>query len=207
MFHANKLSNRKGIMGRVVSLAKRSAAEGGPERSLGRGVPGLERHPEDGWVLAKHWPMPGVGRRALRTLIRLICPTEGPMPPDMVERVEMFVRRQMVYMHPILGVGLWMTPLLLDWSPLWMGLGERPLHRLERGRALKVLDALGTTRFAPANALLIGLRAAILAAYFDQDEVHEAMEYDPVPFIRSRMALRERITGGDEIHEDDMISS
>ena len=204
MFHARKRLNTKGLADRVSSAvagsvrAKRTNSEPCD--------PSLKRHPNDGWVLGELWPMPKVTRRALRALIRLICPTEGPHSPELEKRIEVFIRRQMLYMHPILGAGLWMTPLLLDWSPLWMGKNLRPLSRLDRARAMKILDELATTSFVPAVALLIGMRATILAAYCDMDEVHEAMDYDPVPFIRSRIAVRERTTNGGEIRDDDMIS-
>jgi hypothetical protein len=34
-----------------------------------------------------------------------------------------------------------------------------------------------------------------MSAYFDQDEVHRALHYAPVPFIKARVSLRQRLLG------------
>jgi hypothetical protein len=35
----------------------------------------------------------------------------------------------------------------------------------------------------------------VLSVYFDQSEVHAAMRYAPVPFIKSRLDARSRLLG------------
>jgi hypothetical protein len=48
-------------------------------------------------------------------------------------------------------------------------------------------------RLAPLRSLLIGIRSMIVGAYFDQVEVHRALDYAPVPFLRGRIRERKRL--------------
>jgi hypothetical protein len=37
---------------------------------------------------------------------------------------------------------------------------------------------------------MLGPKGVLLSGYFDQDEVHEALDYEPLGFFRDRIALR-----------------
>jgi hypothetical protein len=45
------------------------------------------------------------------------------------------------------------------------------------------------------RTLVLAVRGVILSAYFDQNEVHRAIGYSPLPFLTRRMALRRRLLG------------
>lgn len=157
-----------------------------PDRETGR----LMRHPDDGWTLADPCSLSDRSRRALRGLIRAICPRQPCVDED---RLEQAARRTLTYMHPLFSRGMLLAMHLLDLAPLWCFQGFRPLHRLPPDRAQRLLDTLAVNPFSVVRNLLLPWRALLLSLYFDQDEVHRALDYDPVSWMQERIELRRRI--------------
>ena len=164
----------------------------------------LERHPAAGWTMAEPYPMGALTRRALRGLIRAVCPPPpAPQLPDLEDRIELHVRRIMRYFPPLVAVGFVFAIHLVDWSPVWRLVALARVGRLDRDRAERVLDGLGASRIPAIRTLILGVRGVVMSTYYDQDEVHAAIGYAPIPFLRGRIALRERlVAGGAEGAED-----
>lgn len=153
----------------------------------------LARHPDDGFVLADPYPVGTTTRRALRALITVLIPgAPAPSTPDMVDRIELCVRRFMAYMHPLSARALVLCILLLDCAPLYLFRGFRRLYALERRRASRLLSEMVHGRYAFLRTLVVAIRGLVFSAYFDQDEVHRAIGYEPLPFLRERI-LRRRL--------------
>jgi hypothetical protein len=158
--------------------------------------PSLARHASDGWKPAEPYPMSERVRAHFRALIGvLLPPPPAPQAPDIVDRVELYVRRFMSHMHPLAARGLWLSIVLLDWAPRFLLRSVRRLHKLERARAGALLSKMAESRNALLRSLVISVRALVMSAYFDQDEVHRALHYAPVPFIKARVSLRQRLLG------------
>jgi len=151
----------------------------------------LARHPADGWIAADPHPMRPAVRHALHAVIRAIVPpAPAPQPADIVERVELYVRRFMSYMHPLAAFGLMLAFVFMDWAPRLLLRSRHRLQGLGRSEGARVLEALVQSRLAVFRSAVIAARGAILSAYFDQPEVHDALGYAPVPFMRERIARR-----------------
>lgn len=165
----------------------------------------LARRPADGWVRARPYAMSSPVRRAFHGLIlAIVPPPPAPAPDDLVARIDAHVRLHMAYMHWTSARGLALVFLLVSWLPvalLWSG---RPLHRLPRERAAALLTRLARSSSPLARTLVIAVRGSISSAYFDQDEVHRAMGYEPLPFLRERIARRAQLLaeggGADDSH-------
>lgn len=133
-------------------------------------------------------------RERFRALICvLLPPPPAPQLPDIVDRVELYVRRFMAHMHPLAARGMWLAIVLLDWAPRLLLRSVRRLHQLDRDSASRILTSMVSGGSSLLRTPVISVRALVLSAYFDQDEVHQAIRYAPVPFIRDRMQLRERL--------------
>jgi hypothetical protein len=154
----------------------------------------LMRHPDDGIVCAEPYPLGGAARRALRALTRLICPPPpAPQPERLVDEVELTVRRFMSYMPPLAARALWLCLLLLDWAPLYLCQSFHRLHALGRERGSALLTEMVHGRYSALRTMVVAVRGLILSAYFDQDVVHRAMGYAPLPFMTERIARRRRL--------------
>lgn len=152
------------------------------------------------------YPMSGPVRRALRAVIRASCPLEsGPKVPKIVDKVEHQVRMLMQYMAPLTARGLCLVFLLVNWSQLWRLRGVRPLHRLTRSESVQVVGTLCRMRFQAGRQLMLAVRGTVVAAYYDQPEVHFALGYHPRPWIRERLALRRRLMAGRPATAEDQI--
>jgi hypothetical protein len=157
-------------------------------------LPVLARHPKDGWRPADPYQMSERVREGLRALVRvLVPPPPAPQTADIVDRCELYVRRFMAHMHPLAARGMWLCIVLLDWAPRLMFASLRRLRNLDRERASAILNRMAESRHNLVRSILLGVRALVLSAYFDQDEVHRALHYSPVPFIRQRVKLRQRL--------------
>jgi hypothetical protein len=173
----------------VLPVSKRSWRPGKRLRVFGS--TSLTRHPADGWQYADPYPMGSWARSAFRALIRAVCPpSPAPQLPDLVDRIELHVRGLMRYMHPLAARALWIAIFILDWAPRLQFWSWHRLQGLRPCEGARFLSSLGTSRIQLVRTLLIGVRGAILSAYFDQDEVHQALGYTPKPFITDRMQLR-----------------
>ena len=131
--------------------------------------------------------MPSINTISPEKLARLIG---TPATPAIVDRIELYVRRFMRYMHPLAARGLWLTFIVLDWLPRLTFKSFRRLYALERTEAARLIAAMMHSRFTSLRMLGAGVRGAILSGYFDQDEVHRALAYAPIPFMTEKIALR-----------------
>jgi hypothetical protein len=144
--------------------------------------------------------------RAFRALARAICPVESvPGFPDAIERVEAYVLGQLPYMNPVIRWALGPLCRLVDWSPVWRLRGVRPLRSLSREKATAELDGMVHSPFALVRNAFYPVKALILAGYYDQPEVHTAMNYEPLPFIRERIAFRDRLMAGEAAKPSDNL--
>jgi hypothetical protein len=151
----------------------------------------LERHPRDGWKLAEPYPLGEGSRRALRAIIEALCPpSPAPRSADLTRRVELGARCLLRYMHPVVSRGLALGLLLLDWLPILTLASKFRMHRLDSGKARALFTRWAKSPFAALRLLVMGARSLVLSVYFDQSEVHAALNYDPVGFQKSRMRLR-----------------
>jgi hypothetical protein len=154
----------------------------------------LSRHPDDGWQLAEPYVLGPTALRALRGLIITLCPSApAPCSPELFERVELHVRQHMRYMHPLAAWGFCLCLGLLDWAPRLLLVSARRLHALGRQRASRLLSEMVGGRFAFLRTLVVAVRGLVLSAYFDQDEVHAAIGYAPLPFLRERVERRKAL--------------
>lgn len=160
----------------------------------------------DRFVRARPETLSPGSQRAFRLLARTICPIEAvPGFPDAVERVEAYVLGQLPYMNPLIRWALGPLCRLADWSPLWRFRGIRPLRSLSRERATAELDGMVHSPYALVRNTFFPLRALIMAGYYDQPEVHVAMNYAPVPFITERIAFRARLMAGEAPRPSDRL--
>jgi hypothetical protein len=156
----------------------------------------LERHPKDGWQLARPYPLGPRALRVLRSLIDTLCPSgHAPRSAELDERVLVGARRFLSYMHPTVSRGLALGLVLLDFLPLLTLKASRTLHRLGRADASLLFGGWVRSRFTALRLLATGLRSLVLSVYFDQEEVHRAIGYAPVPFIADRVQLRASLLG------------
>lgn len=164
------------------------------------------RHPDDGFELADPRPM---GRRTLRVLDALVeallPPPPAPRSETTAQEIALHVRVMMQYMPPLSARGLLLVMHLLDWSPLWRGAHLRPLTRLSAEEGSRVLAGVADSRLLPLRLLMLGPKGLILSSYFDRDEVHAALDYDPRGFILERIELRRRLMRGAQATADDFI--
>jgi hypothetical protein len=155
---------------------------------------GLSRHPNDGWQAAEPYPMGTLSRAAFRAMIRAVCPpSPAPQLPDLVDRIELHVRSFMRYMNPLAARGLWLAIFIVDWAPRFCFWSWHRLQGLTPQEGARFLATLGTSRLQILRPLLLGIRGAILSAYFDQDEVHRALNYAPLQFMSERVELRTKL--------------
>lgn len=158
-------------------------AQAGPEQ--------LARHPNDGWCLAEPYPLGPSSRAALRGVIEALCPGgTAPHSPDVMHDVELGTRRFLRYMHPTVAIAFRLGLLLLDWLPILTLRSLGRLHSLERRRASTFIARWAKSRIKALRLLVMGARSLVLSVYFDQTAVHRAMKYEPVPFMRERIAFR-----------------
>jgi len=160
-----------------------AVARAGPEQ--------LARHPNDGWCLAEPYPLGPRSRAALRGVIEALCPGgTAPRTPDVMLDVELGTRRFLRYMHPTVALSFRFGLLLLDWLPVLTLRSFGRLHSLERQRASTLIARWAKSRIKALRLLVMGARSLVLSVYYDQAAVHRALKYEPVPFMRERIALR-----------------
>jgi hypothetical protein len=130
-------------------------------------------------------------RRAFHGVVRAVCPQRPVLLTERLQRkVEENVRLLMAYMPWPVARGMWFTLFVLDWAPRLLLVSPRRLQGMAPDRAAKLLKRLARCRFHFVRTALVGVRGLILSAYFDQDEVHRALGYAPVPFMRERIQRR-----------------
>ena len=151
----------------------------------------LARRSTDGWKRAAPYPMGRYVRRVFRFLVEcMMPPPPAPNSKELVDEVENVVRSWMPYMLPLSARGLSLSILLLDLAPIFLFVAPRRLHKMRPERASALLSEMVHGRFAFLRLLVVALRGVVMSAYFDQEEVHRAISYRPVAFMRERIALR-----------------
>ncbi len=162
--------------------------EGKPEA---RRLPLFDRHPEDGWVLARPYPMRKGVLRALRGLIaHMLPPAPAPCSDAMRARVEQQARIHMVYMPRIVAFGLCIALVFLEWSARLTFKSRQRLSKMDTVEANVILRRLSQSRIPLIATMMLGVRATIMSSYWDQDATHQMLGYDPKPFLAERTALR-----------------
>lgn len=159
--------------------------------------PVLQRHPEDAWTLASPMKVGACTHRLLRALVDAVLPPT----PRIATTVEDVARHALVLLRymPRSSALLFLWGMrIVNWSPLWRFRGLRPLTSLPVESARRHLVALTRSRWLPLRLLTYGPLGLFLSSYFDQDYVHREMDYAPVPFVASRIAMRRQWIAGDE---------
>lgn len=151
----------------------------------------LERHPNDGWSLAAPMTVSARTRRILLTLADAILP-DGPRTDDTLETVTTHALVSLRYMPRSSAWVFLFTMRLLNWCPLWRLRGVRPLTALPRDEARAHLDAATKSRWLGIRLLMYAPLGLFMSSYFDQDYVHEALDYAPKPFVEERIQLRRK---------------
>lgn len=184
----------------------REIADFGGTRSLATTTELAVRHPSDGWTPARPYPLGRAGRRALHGLIRLMCTTEGaPSVDPMMERLELQIRTLLRYMPRPVSWAVRAGIVLVDHSPRLLLASPRRLSGLDPAAGAQVLRRLATSPLRPVRELVQALRGLVLSTYFDQSEVHAAIDYAPGTFMRARIALRQRLLAGETVEAGDWI--
>ncbi len=151
----------------------------------------VERHPDDGWCLADPAPLSRASERALSALVwALLPPPPAPRPADIEARVARQVRIMMQYMPGALRLGFVLLLHLLYWSPIWRCKAFSRLDKLSQAEASDTLSGIAMSRVLPIRLTMLAPKAIVLSAYFDQDEVHQVLDYEPRAFIRERTERR-----------------
>ena len=153
--------------------------------------PVLERHPDDGWSLAAPLKVSARTRRILISLADAILP-DAPRTDDTLEVVTTHALVSLQYMPRSSAWVFLLTMRLLNWSPLWRLRGVRPLTSLAREAGRTHLVAATKSRWLGVRLLMYGPLGLFMSSYFDQDYVHEALHYNPKPFVEERIQLRRK---------------
>jgi hypothetical protein len=164
------------------------------------------RHPDDGYPIADPYPVDAKTERAVRSLMRVLLPErDAPRSADLDERVYHQMLIGLMYMPSQSAKGILAVFRMLEWAPVWRLKGRKPLSELPRDEASAILSEIASSPLLPVRLLMLAPKALIFSAYFDQDEVHRALDYDPISFTRERIALRQRILAGETPTEADAI--
>ena len=155
------------------------------------------RHPNDGWTLAEPLQVGNATRKLLHTLVDAVIADE-PRTNTTIEDVARHVLVSLQYMLRSTQIGFLVGVHLLNWSPLWRFRGLRPLTRRSTDDVRHLLGEVGQSRWLPARLLMLAPQGLIMSTYFDQPYVHEAIDYAPESFVRSRIDLRKAWLAGQE---------
>jgi hypothetical protein len=151
----------------------------------------LARHPDDGWKLARPYPLGQNAQRALDHLVIVLCPSApAPSSPEIFARVTLHVRHFMSYMPAVAARALLLCVFLLEWAPIWLLQSTSRLSNLPRERASELINEMVHGRFAFLRTVVVAVRGLVLSAYFDQDEVQKSIGYEPIPFLEERIQRR-----------------
>lgn len=179
--------------------------------TFGGGTADLRRHPLHGRGLAAPIAMPGFVRTAMRSLIVVIAPsrlvpTETAAREATVDALEAQIRRLMAYMPTLTAIGLMLLFVAVDQSPRWALRSWRRMGRLPLADARHLLHDLAGSSFSPIRTMLYAVRGICHAVVFDTDQAWEAIGYEPRPWLRSRIALRQQLLAGQTPSATDQIA-
>jgi hypothetical protein len=167
-------------------------------------IPVLQRHPDDGWALARPMKVGAQMRGILLKLADAILPP-NPRLESTLEDVTQHALVCLQYMPRSTALFFLAGMRLLNWSPLWRLRGVRPLTALPRDAARRQLVSASRSRWLPVRLLMYGPLGLFMSSYFDQDYVHRELGYAPVPFITQRIELRRAWVEGQEPGADQEI--
>ncbi|MCC6621889.1 MAG: hypothetical protein IT385_11575 [Deltaproteobacteria bacterium] len=154
-----------------------------------------DRHPRDAFRFADPWPMSPAMVARFHGLIRAFTPAE-PVVPELEVRIEQQVRRMMRYMQPVIARAFVLALVTLDLAPVWMFKRWARLQDLPRDEAGALLSQIQHGPIGVLADMVMAARAAVLAPYYDLDEVGRHIGWEPGPFMRERIALRARLLQG-----------
>jgi hypothetical protein len=164
----------------------------------------LDRHPDDGWILATPMKVSARMHRVLRKLADSIIP-DRPRSPETLAEVTRHALVSLQYMpRSSARVFLW-GMRLLNWCPLWRLRGLRPLTALPLESAREHLQAVSQSRWLPVRLLMYGPVGLFMSTYFDQDYVHRELGYAPLAFVGDRIELRRKWMEGREPGAEDEV--
>lgn len=163
------------------------------------------RHPGDGWELALPLEVSAGTKRVIVALADAILPPEPRTDTIVTDVVDNFLV-MMRYLPKASRLGFLAGMHLLNFSPLWRLRDVRPLTALPTERARSVLRGIMASSFLPIRLLMLGPQALLLSGFFDDDSVHPHLDYDPKPFARDRILLRQRLLRGETPQPDDSIN-
>lgn len=166
--------------------------------------PVLQRHPDDGWMLAA--PIE-VGARMHRVLLKLADAILPPSPrtETTLEDVTQHALVCLRYMPRSTATLFLFGMRLINWSPLWRLRGLRPLSALPAEVARQQLLGVVQSRWLPVRLLMYGPLGLFMSSYFDQDYVHQELDYAPIPFVAERIELRRKWIEGQDPGADEEI--
>jgi hypothetical protein len=159
----------------------------------------VERHPNDGWRLCEPLTVSPATERALHGLVRaLLPPPPAPRSPELDAHVARHVRVMLMYMPPTMRLGFLLIVRLLELAPIWRFAAFSRLSSLDPARGSKILQGLTTSSFMLFRLLMLAPKAVVLSTYFDTDEAHRALGYEPKGFLRERIARREQLVAEEQ---------
>ena len=162
----------------------------------------VERHPDDGWRLCEPLTVSVATERALEGLVAaLLPPPPAPRSAELDAHVARHVRVMLMYMPPTMRLGFLLIVRLLDLSPIWRFAAFSRLSSLDPARASKVLQGLTTSRLMIFRLLMLAPKAVVLSTYFDTDEAHRVLGYEPKGFLRERIQRREQLMAEEQAGE------
>ncbi len=160
-------------------------------------LPVLERHPDDGWSLAVPMAVSARMQRVLVTLADAILPDQPRTESTLRDAVD-HALVSIQYMPRSSALLFLFGMRLLNWAPLWRLRGTRPLTAVSTEAARAHLVAITKSRWLPVRLLMYGPLGLFMSSYFDQDYVHQELEYAPAPFVAERILLRKKWLMGQE---------
>jgi hypothetical protein len=159
----------------------------------------VERHPNDGWRLCEPLTVSPATDRALHGLVRtLLPPPPAPRTAELDAHVARHVRVMLMYMPPTMRLGFLLIVRLLELSPIWRFAAFSRLSSMDPARGSEVLQGLTTSSFILFRLLMLAPKAVVLSTYFDTDEVHRVLGYEPKGFLRERIQRREQLVAEEQ---------
>jgi len=131
-----------------------------------------------------------------------------PPSPRTETTLEDVARHALVYLRymPRSTATLFLLGMrVINWSPLWRFRGLRPLSALPPETARRQLLGVVQSRWLPVRLLMYGPLGLFMSSYFDQDYVHQELDYAPIPFVADRIELRRKWIEGREPGADEEI--
>lgn len=164
------------------------------------------RHPDDGYPIAPPYPVGPATEHAIRSVMRILLPeSDAPRSPELDDRVYRQMLVSLQYMSASTAKGILSVFHLLEWIPITRFGRPSRLSKLSREEGSAIFRAIESSPLLPVRLLLLAPKALIFSSYFDQPEVHEALNYHPRKFTLDRIALRERIVNEGDASEEDEI--